>query len=102
MSFFFEFYEHNRFVQSLNSMFFVSILKKGDVMDIKDFRPISLVGGLYKILAKVLANKLKRVVGKVVSEAPNAFVEGRHIFIVALMAIEVVDALLLSKKSGIF
>ena len=37
--------------------------KKGDAANIKDFRPISLMGGLYKILAKVLANRLKRVVG---------------------------------------
>ena len=63
------FYEQkNRFVRSLNSTFLVLIPKKGDAMDIKDFRPINLVGGLYKILTKVLANRLKRVVGEVVLE----------------------------------
>ena len=77
MGFFKEFYEQNKFVRSLNSTFLILIPKKGDAEDIKDFRPISLLGGLYKILAKVLANRLKRVVGKVVSEAQNAFVEGR-------------------------
>lgn len=35
----------------------------------QDFRPISLVGGLYKILAKVLANEIKKVVGKVVYDS---------------------------------
>ena len=65
-------------------------------MDIKDFRPISLVGGLYKILAK-----LKRVVGKVVLEAQNAFVEGRQILDAALITNEVVDALLRRKESGV-
>ena len=77
MGFFNEFYNQNKFMRSLNSTFLVLIPKKGDAMDIKDFRPISLVGGLYKILAKVHANRLKRVVGKVVSKAQNAFVEGR-------------------------
>ena len=51
-------------MRSLNSTFLVLIPKKGDAMDIEDFRPISLVGGLFKILAKVLANRLKRIVGK--------------------------------------
>ena len=35
-------------------MFLVLIPKKGDSEDLKDFRPISLLGSLYKILAKVL------------------------------------------------
>ena len=79
MGFLFEFYEHNRFVRSLNSTLLVLKPKKGDVEDIKDFRPISLVGGLYKILDKVLANRLKRVVGQVVSETQNSFVEGMRL-----------------------
>lgn len=36
--------------------------------DLRDFRPISLVVTLYKLIAEVLANRLKKVVGKVVSD----------------------------------
>ena len=43
-------------------------------MDLKDFRPISLIGGLYKLLAKLLANRLKMVVGEVVSKFQHAFI----------------------------
>ena len=67
MGFFRDFHEWGRFVRSLNAMFLVSIPKKGGVDDLRDIRPISLVGGLYKLLAKVLANRLKKVVNKVVS-----------------------------------
>ncbi|RVX14296.1 Transposon TX1 uncharacterized 149 kDa protein [Vitis vinifera] len=77
MGFLKEFHEHGRFVRSLNSTFLVLIPKKAGAEDLRDFRLISLVGGLYKLLAKVLANRLKKVVGKVVSSAQNAFVEGR-------------------------
>ncbi|RVW15964.1 putative ribonuclease H protein [Vitis vinifera] len=62
--------------------------------DLRDFRPISLVGGLYKLLAKVLANRLKKVMGKVVSSAQNAFVEGRQILDAALIANEAIDSML--------
>ena len=38
----------------------MAIPKKGGVEDLKDFCPISLVGGLYKLLAKVLAYRFIR------------------------------------------
>ena len=55
----------------------VLLPKKGGVEDLGDFRPISLLGGLYKLLAKVLANRLKKVIGRVVSPDQNAFVTRR-------------------------
>ena len=44
------------FEKSLNIAFLALIPKKANAMEIKDFRPISLVGGVYKIILKVLAN----------------------------------------------
>ncbi|RVW44014.1 hypothetical protein CK203_074973 [Vitis vinifera] len=68
--------------------------------DLIDFRPISLVGGLYKLLAKVLANRLKKVVGKVVSSAQNVFVEGRQILDAALIANEAINSFLKRNENG--
>ena len=65
-----------------------------------DFRPISLVGSLYKLLAKILANRSKRVVGKVISNSQHAFVEGRQILDVVLIAKEALDSRLKSVKGG--
>ena len=72
MNLFREFYEKGMFTLSLNTTFHVLIPKKEGVEDLKEFIPISLVGSIYKLLAKVMANRLKRVVGKVVFEAHNA------------------------------
>ena len=52
MQMFREFHETSKFVRSLNTTFIVMIPKKGGVEDFKDFRPISLVGSLYKLLEK--------------------------------------------------
>lgn len=81
MGLFKEFYDQGKFEKGLNVMFMVLLKKekKMDVNGLKDFRPISLVGGLYKLLAKMLANRLKGVVRKLVSEFQNVCVEGRQI-----------------------
>jgi hypothetical protein len=42
-----------------------------------DFHPISLVSSVYKILSKVLANKLRNVVGNVVFASQSAFIKDR-------------------------
>ncbi|RVW36854.1 LINE-1 reverse transcriptase-like [Vitis vinifera] len=84
-----EFYDQSFFAKSLNTTFLVLIPKKGGVEDLRDFRPISLLGGLYKLLAKVLANRLKKVIGKVVSLDQNAFVMGRQILDASLIAMSI-------------
>ena len=101
LGFFKEFHEHARFVKNLNATFLVLIPKKQTVEDFKDLRPISLVGGLYKILSKVLANRIKRVMDKVISKSQNAFIEGRHILDAVLIANEIVDSSLRRKKCGL-
>ena len=66
-------------MKSLNATFIVMVPKKEGAEDFKDFRPISLVGTLYKLIDKVLANGLKKVMNLVVNKAQNAFVEaGRY------------------------
>ena len=54
------FHTMGRFVKSQNTTFIIMVPKKAGAEDLKDFRPIILVNSLYKILAKVLGNRIKR------------------------------------------
>ena len=99
-----EFCEQSSFIKSLNNTFLVLLPKKGGAEDLGDFRPISLLeggGGLYKLLTKVLANGLKKVIGKVVSPDQNAFVMGRQIFDASLIANEVIDSWQKREEKGL-
>jgi len=58
---------------------------------LNEYRPISLIGCIYKIVAKVLANRLKNVMPFIIHERQSAFIEGRHMLYSALIANEVID-----------
>ena len=80
MGFFKEFHEHNKFVRSLSSTFLVLIPKVENAVDIKEIKPISLAGGLYKILAKVLTNRLKKYGGAISVNSPKCVCGGKTNF----------------------
>ncbi|KAL5569664.1 hypothetical protein UlMin_026239 [Ulmus minor] len=68
-----EFYLNGKVCGNMNHTFLCLIPKKLDAQKVKDFRPISLVSGLYKILAKLLSNRLKEVLEEIISLAQGAF-----------------------------
>ncbi|GAU43943.1 hypothetical protein TSUD_284500 [Trifolium subterraneum] len=98
MRFISEFHRNGRLTKGINATFIALIPKVDNLQRLNDFRPISLVGSLYKILAKVLANRLRLVMGSVISESQTAFLKDRKILDGILIANEVVDEARRSKK----
>lgn len=68
MKFLQEYHNHGVFPKGGNSCFISLIPKVSDPQSLGDIRPISLVGCMYKILAKILSNRLKRVLSKIIYE----------------------------------
>nr|GEU55309.1 RNA-directed DNA polymerase, eukaryota, reverse transcriptase zinc-binding domain protein [Tanacetum cinerariifolium] len=62
-----------------NSSFIVPIPKIPDANLVKDFRPISLIGSIYKIIAKILANRLVGVLRDIINGVQSAFIVDRQI-----------------------
>ncbi|GKA71923.1 RNA-directed DNA polymerase, eukaryota [Tanacetum coccineum] len=73
------FFTYGNIPKGCNSSFIALIPKIPDANMVKDFRPISLIGSLYKIIAKILANRLVGVLGDIVNEVQSAFIAERQI-----------------------
>jgi hypothetical protein len=98
MRFMVEFHRNGKLTKGINSTFIALIPKVDNPQSLNEFRPISLVGSLYKILAKVLANRLRMVLGSVISDSQSAFIKGRQILDGILVANEIVDEARKCKK----
>jgi hypothetical protein len=80
------------------SSYFVTLIPKvHSPSTLGDFRPISLLGCLYKIIAKVLTTRLASVIDKLVASTQSAFIKGRHLVDGVVVINEVVD---LARRNG--
>jgi len=91
MRFVSDFHHNGQLLKGINNTFITLIPKKECPQSLNDYCPISLVGSLYKVLAKLLTNRLRGVIGTEISYTQYAFVKDRQILDGILVANEVVD-----------
>jgi hypothetical protein len=96
-----DFLNHGKFDPNLNSTNIVLIPKKKSPTRVTDYRPISLCNVLYKLMAKVLANRMKKMLNYIISPNQSAFLPGRLItdnVIVAFEALHTMTTRLKGRK----
>jgi len=71
----------------INSTFLALIPKEVNPETFGRFRPISVCNASYKILAKILVNRIKPLLEKLISSPQGGFVKGRHILDNVIQAI---------------
>ncbi|KAK3193093.1 hypothetical protein Dsin_024403 [Dipteronia sinensis] len=101
MNFMNEFYKDGYVVKDINRAFIALIPKVGNLVTMTDFRPIFLVGSFYKILAKVLANRLRKVMDVITGETKMTFVSNRQISDSLVIAEEIIQKWRSDKEGGL-
>jgi hypothetical protein len=63
----------------INSTFLTLILKTNNPSTFEDFRPISLCNLCYKMISKIIANRIKPILSRSLSTEQLGFLQGRRI-----------------------
>jgi hypothetical protein len=98
-----QFHGNSRLPKGMFSFFLTLIPKVSSPQSLGDFRPISLLGCLYKLVAKVLTARLSKVIGVLIPNTQSAFIKGRQLVDGVVVVNEVIDfAKKLKKECLIF
>lgn len=101
MKVFKEFYENGVINKGLKNAFITLIPKGEGPTELSHFRPICLVGCVYKLLAKVLAGRLKEALPEIIGDSQGAFLKNRQILDVVLIGNELVHIRIKDRKLGL-
>jgi hypothetical protein len=88
-------------IERLNFGIVTLIPKVPDATDIKAFRPICLLNVCYKIITKVLTNRLARCITSVISDLQYGFIKGRYIMYGVLSFHDIIHEVKRKKQNGV-
>jgi hypothetical protein len=87
------FFRTGRLPKGINTTYVTLLSKTVEPIEFKDFQPISMIHGIYKIIAKILASRLKTVMQYIISINQSAFIVDRNIIDGFMIANELVSDL---------
>ena len=76
------------------------IPKENEAKTLDQYRPITLCNVIYKMISKVITNRLKLLLPSLISQEQAGFMEGRQIMDNIIQAHEIIHTLKLQKKGG--
>jgi hypothetical protein len=97
-----DFFLHKQLSKEQNHTFITLIPKQKGAHSVNQFRPISLCNISYKIISKLLANRLKTTLHKIISPLQSAFVPKRNIQDNSIIAHELLHSFNLKRGKGGF
>jgi hypothetical protein len=83
-----------------NSTFLVLISKEKGAISFDRFRPISLCNTSYKILTKIIANRIKKILPIIIPENQGGFIKGIHIVDNIILVQEALHSSIMRKDKG--
>ncbi|KAL5572537.1 hypothetical protein UlMin_022134 [Ulmus minor] len=93
-----EFFLSNSMAQRLNESFIVLVPKNPNPTRMNHYRPISVCNVAYRVITKIIANRLKPLLNRLICPTQNAFVPGRSIHDNSVLVQEAIHSM--KKKKG--
>jgi hypothetical protein len=97
-----DFYDGNLDIERLNYGMVILLPKVDNAVDIKNFRPICLLNVCYKIITKVLNNRLASCITTVISDSQYGFIKNRYIMDEVVSLNEILHVVKMKNQSGVF
>jgi len=97
-----DFMVNGKWPRGSNASFICLIPMTDNLQQLSDYRPMSLVRGVYKIVLKILAIRLKKVISKVIDIRQSAFLKEGGLLDSNLVANKVLEEMKRKKKNCLF
>lgn len=92
------FFESKHLLKEMNHTFLSLIPKTDNPSSPSEFRPISLCNSSYKIISKIIVNRMKPLLRKMISPYQAAYVPNRNIHDNVIIAHELVHTMKIKRK----